>query len=1583
MSSVRNVFGSPSNSLYQTEVIIVSAEPFYQLRSSDSDDSYKSYLAGFDGSNAKLGQVKFTSDLETGGAGNTIISYYSSSGNTAHDMIGVSTNSFIGSATDRFGSIFGVSSNINTMTAINITTTNVIANLVNANSGTITEFSATNIGGVDITTTNINGTTGTITTISGVDIRSTNVNGVSGIYTTLTTTEFDTTNLNATTIDTTTVDTSTITASGLVLGENITANVNISAVNAIISANLFASNAIISTSLLTASISANANITTTSTTITENLTVNAHVGTTSLTASGLILGENITANDTISTVSFTGETVNISTLLTLGSISNVEVVILDQSYNGFVSLDGGNPTFVDGTRTLTIPANFTYYSNGLRYTSSSLKSKQISTDLGLHYLYINGETLTETTTWSDNLITDYCIVAIIYWDGTKQIYYGAEYDHGYLMDSETHLYTHDTLGFALKSGGDLGDILVDENGTSNTHCEFSVSATTAYDEDAKFEFTAKSSTTNIGVYYLLGSSAIWHIDESRSFPVINATTGDLRAVYNQNDGGTWKLTEVSNNDFLLAHIFTYNDITRKFGAIMGQNIYLNRTAARAGALTEINTLLTVGAPTTEFKFLGTLIIKTSNGYSNPPKSILKSTDTGDDYIDLRGALITRAGVSTSVTDHQSLSGLYETNSTTLYGHITNTSQTIYGEKTFDGITTFSTNVGAGNIIVSSLISGGSANISGNINTGNVNTTSLVLAGSISGATNVSTLDFIKISKDTTQTETNIENIPRLILYQTVGSGAGNQGYIGGVLFGGDDEQSGALTEHGAGIFGWALDYENNDHPTSLEFHTTPSGSSSLTKRMVISHDGNVRYHYSESVNVNTYVSSDGVFVIDSDVQITGNITYANSTSTIFGTLTIDGTTSNIIDYIYSNVDYLTMFVDNGVSMQMGTDGQFIVDATTFYFREMDSDPTYLKINASVATFDVNVNINGNTNISTLTTNLITSSTDLELSANSNVQIYGDLWIKKPVIQPNVSIDLAPTLFIFSENDSGAGNQGNIAKISFGGSDDSTEATQTTYKGAMIVAEAPYDYTTSETPTNLQFWTTPTGSYDSPKKRLTIGEEGEIIIYGTTNGSSTFKISVDDVNEKTTFELNDLEVMRFDEGEIQIYGGGEDSILHLKSEGMAQIIMEADTLNINEAYQPQIIMKQDGEIVLANLGFFESQNRLRIENAYDTETNGVDIIGNSVALKGINTSTTYLTANSNVSTFSTSLHVIGGIIVGNMFCSTTICSPKSAIQIYTDTSITAGGYDEHTGAMIYTHMTGGWGTADLRIKTSNDWGEYETDDAIIISHDLTTVRNNLVVGGSVYSEGILLSSDQRLKSSIITIENALTQIETLQPRQYYKREDLQHHHYGFITQEIEEQYSMDEYIFVSFRNDGYQALDYTSFIPLNTKGIQELKVLHDNLRSDFDYYVSSHTTLSTSNTFCTSENIGRIVSYVDEANLERSNTYEDNMIMGVLTNSQPSYATIEFGDNEGYYIAISPTIVDLKVISPYPTISTINKGDLICSSGLWGYGSKQQGDMIHSYTIAKALTQADFVNGYQVVHKSQIYTITTIKARLIQ
>ena len=77
-----------------------------------------------------------------------------------------------------------------------------------------------------------------------------------------------------------------------------------------------------------------------------------------------------------------------------------------------------------------------------------------------------------------------------------------------------------------------------------------------------------------------------------------------------------------------------------------------------------------------------------------------------------------------------------------------------------------------------------------------------------------------------------------------------------------------------------------------------------------------------------------------------------------------------------------------------------------------------------------------------------------------------------------------------------------------------------------------------------------------------------------------------------------------------------------------------------------------------------------------------------------------------------------------------------VQINTDTAILAGGHDEHTGAMLYTHMTGGWSTADLRVRISSSYTTYNAADAIIIAYAKTTVRDALDVGGISTLTGLL-------------------------------------------------------------------------------------------------------------------------------------------------------------------------------------------------------------------------------------------------------
>lgn len=344
-----------------------------------------------------------------------------------------------------------------------------------------------------------------------------------------------------------------------------------------------------------------------------------------------------------------------------GSLSDINSYTFND--NGFDDPENEVTTsFINGTRTFTITpqaTSFIYWSEGVAFKKSASEDIIIPDTEGSHYIYYDGTTLSQSMTWSKDFILKYALVEIIYWDATNnvQIYFGDEFYHGTKMGSMAHGYLHDTVGFALESGAGLTDILEDESGDLDSHAEFGVEATKAYDEDAEFHHSAKGSTVNIAVYYKSNTEGTpyWRTDETASFGVL--TTGTGRAAYNYLTGGNWTQAEVPNLDFVLGHVFTYNDSSRKFGVIQGENSYNTIISARDGALTEINAITIDGLIGPEIKFIGTVIYQTGNGYANAVKSRIRSTDTGDEYVDLRDFPFTRGGISGTLTDHGSLTGL--------------------------------------------------------------------------------------------------------------------------------------------------------------------------------------------------------------------------------------------------------------------------------------------------------------------------------------------------------------------------------------------------------------------------------------------------------------------------------------------------------------------------------------------------------------------------------------------------------------------------------------------------------------------------------------------------------------------------------------------------------------------------------------------------------------------------------------------------------------------------------------------------------------------------------------------------------------
>ena len=324
---------------------------------------------------------------------------------------------------------------------------------------------------------------------------------------------------------------------------------------------------------------------------------------------------------------------------------------------GFLSQSTTTLSFIDLTRTLTIAptgTEFAYYIRGIRYTKSSPQTFAISDVEGMHYVYFDGDTLGEITGAFDvSLLKDYCYIAAIYWDATNSKgVYVADERHGMVMDWATHAHFHLSFGAQYISGLGLG-VTADGDGSLDSSIQGSVSNGTFRDEDILHTITGGSPQTlspiaQIPFLYRSGASGYWRYISATGYLATTAGTG--RAAYNEYTGATWQLTEVDNNSFVLVHIYATNDINNPIFAIVGVNQYLKNKDAQEGANNEINQVGDL--PFEELVPIATVIIETSDSFTNAVKSRVVSTDTGSDYIDWRSVQIS---ATTTFGDHNLLS----------------------------------------------------------------------------------------------------------------------------------------------------------------------------------------------------------------------------------------------------------------------------------------------------------------------------------------------------------------------------------------------------------------------------------------------------------------------------------------------------------------------------------------------------------------------------------------------------------------------------------------------------------------------------------------------------------------------------------------------------------------------------------------------------------------------------------------------------------------------------------------------------------------------------------------------------------------
>ena len=319
-------------------------------------------------------------------------------------------------------------------------------------------------------------------------------------------------------------------------------------------------------------------------------------------------------------------------------------------------------SFVDVSRTFTIVPKvptIPYIINQMGVATHIKAQTDIIIDdiEGMHFIYFDQGVLTVVDNPTKDEITEIIIykvlVSVIYWDATnKEAIYFANERHGSQMPSIVHRYIHVHFGTRFNGGSAIENIIANGDKSLDTSAQFGVAEGYAEDEDIKFTGNAVASTTGMPIFYRIGANGYTRRVYNTGFNVL--TTGTGRLAYNFNNGGVWEVAEVNNADFTLVHIFLTNDINEQYISVMGQEQYTTAGNARAGAESEINSLVTDGLPFAEFVPIATVIYQTRDTFSNAVKAYVRTTDTGESHVDWRFSNLSPASVP---SNHDLLSGL--------------------------------------------------------------------------------------------------------------------------------------------------------------------------------------------------------------------------------------------------------------------------------------------------------------------------------------------------------------------------------------------------------------------------------------------------------------------------------------------------------------------------------------------------------------------------------------------------------------------------------------------------------------------------------------------------------------------------------------------------------------------------------------------------------------------------------------------------------------------------------------------------------------------------------------------------------------
>ena len=335
----------------------------------------------------------------------------------------------------------------------------------------------------------------------------------------------------------------------------------------------------------------------------------------------------------------------------------------------------GTQLLVDqGSRTFTIAptgSDFHYYVLGEKFEQLTSKSVVFADLEGNHWIYFDGTDLktifNPTIDQRLEVILNFAFVSYFYWNAVDK---KVEFDlfderHGIGMSPTTHVYLHITRGAQYGSGIAVGDVIVNGDGNLDSSAQFSVSSGIFYDEDLPHPTSQFNVGETMDVAYLLGSG-LSRTGTKTGFAMLTAGTG--RVAYNLNTGGVWSVEEVPENDFVLVHLFAINGDNKQLLSIMGQNFYTTAGNARAGASTEIASIVSTFEAEEQIP-IATFIVQTRNSYGNGVKGRFRDDGDGNNFVDWRTSELASGANPSS---HSNLTNVDNNATGIIQGHVDNT-----------------------------------------------------------------------------------------------------------------------------------------------------------------------------------------------------------------------------------------------------------------------------------------------------------------------------------------------------------------------------------------------------------------------------------------------------------------------------------------------------------------------------------------------------------------------------------------------------------------------------------------------------------------------------------------------------------------------------------------------------------------------------------------------------------------------------------------------------------------------------------------------------------------------------------------------